>query len=472
MPPDRDPQYVHVRDGHRKPLVAVIEEDGRCGQGDDLLAQLDGAFICCAAGALPAPDAHVACTPELLIWHRGARPAAAAPLADMLAGLPRACPLIIVADSVDVVAFDVAGRLVTDFVVRPYTAQELIMRARRALGLLHAHGAPGSEGDLTRLRNILVGSSRALLGEVQKLQRFAACDAGVLILGETGTGKEVFAQAIHYCSQRAARPMVAINCGAVPPELMEAELFGHVKGAYTNAHASRTGLVHEAEGGTLLLDDVDCLTLSAQAKLLRFLQEREYRVVGSNAVRRADVRVIAASNRDLAGLARQGTFRADLFYRLNVLTLSLPPLRERKEDIVALSEHFMRQFAQRYQRAPCALAPAAIAKLLAHEWPGNVRELGHVLERAFLLSSDGALQACDIELPGSAPADAPAEAFQAMKARVVQSFERSYIENILVSTGGNISEAARLAGKNRRAFFELIRKHEIAPGAFRIVTRP
>jgi two-component system response regulator GlrR len=322
------------------------------------------------------------------------------------------------------------------------------------------------------LSAIVIGRSALLLKEVEKLKRFAGCDAGVLVLGETGTGKEVFAQAIHYLSPRAGAPMVAVNCGAVPPELMEAELFGHVKGAYTNAHLSRTGLVSEAERGTLFLDDVDCLPLAAQAKLLRFLQEREYRVVGSNSVRHADVRVVAASNRDLVELARQGKFRQDLFYRLNVLAIALPPLRERKEDLAQLAAHFLRQYAHRYARPACKLAPAALLKLAAHDWPGNVRELGHVLERATLLARGDMLEPCDIDVPGSSGESGCTEEFQALKARVVQSFERNYIQAVLSSTNGNIAEAARLAGKNRRALFELIRKYEITPAAFKPAVKP
>jgi DNA-binding NtrC family response regulator len=225
--------------------------------------------------------------------------------------------------------------------------------------------------------------------------------------------------------------------------------------------------VSEAEHGTLFLDDVDCLPLAAQAKLLRFLQEREYRVVGSTAVQRADVRVIAASNRDLATMARQGAFRHDLFYRLNVLTISLPPLREHKEDIAALSEHFLRQFGERCQQPAARLTPGAVTALLAHDWPGNVRELGHVLERAALLSAGGNITADDIDVPNAMAAVAGPEHFRALKARVVESFERSYIESVLIRTNGNVTEAARVAGKNRRALFELIRKHEISPSAFR-----
>jgi two-component system, NtrC family, response regulator GlrR len=467
-----DAQHARLRVEGRKPVVTFIFDRYRANDSHDLLARLNGAFTCSAHCLTSGAETTPACQSELVIWQRNGVGTFLDRAASMaIADLPAACPLIVVADTMADVAFDLAGRTVADFVVRPYSCEELIMRARRVLGLLQPAGREPAGPETAKIRQIVVGTSAALTREVGKLQRFAACDAGVLVLGETGTGKEVFAQAIHYASARAAKPMVAINCGAVPAELMEAELFGHVKGAYTNAHMSRTGLVHEAEGGTLLLDDIDCLTMSAQAKLLRFLQEREYRVVGSNAVQHADVRIIAASNRDLAAMARQGTFRDDLFYRLNVLTLSLPPLREHKEDIVALAEHFLRQFAQRYRRPACVLSARAVLKLLGYDWPGNVRELGHVLERAFLLSAERALDAADLDLPVAASAEAPTEAFQAMKARIVQSFERSYIESILVSTNGNITEAARVAGKNRRAFFELIRKHEIAPAAYKAAAR-
>lgn len=454
--------------GLRKPPVTVLFEQSRSTDCRDLIANLNVAFTCSARCLASTPATPPVCDAELVIWQRaGAGRRLHSDAAMALAGVPPACPLIVIAENTDAVEFDLLGRNLADFVVSPYSSQELILRARRVLGLLEPIAVAQERPAANRIEAIVVGDSAVLTREVEKLKRFAACDAGVLILGETGTGKEVFAQATHYLSARAAKPMVAVNCGAVPAELMEAELFGHVKGAYTNAHMSRTGLVSEAQRGTLFLDDVDCLPLSAQAKLLRFLQEREYRVVGSNAVQHADVRVIAASNRDLAAMARQGTFRDDLFYRLNVLTLSLPPLREHKEDILALSQHFLRQFAQHYQRPACKLLPGALLKLLGYDWPGNVRELGHVLERAALLSPACMLDARDIDLPVPAPDPVPTEEFQAMKARVVQSFERSYIESILSSTNGNVTEAARVAGKNRRALFELIRKHEITPASFR-----
>lgn len=462
------PDHCVSRPQTRKPVIALVIEQAESSEWHELITQLNAVFTCSTHHLSATSVTPLVCNAELVIWlPSDAGSCRHSEAAIALAGMSPACPVIVVAEDLDAIALDLLGRNVADFLVRPYTPRELILRAQRVLGFLEPTGLLEEAPATSNINTIVVGASAVLAKEVNKLKRFAACDAGVLILGETGTGKEVFAQAIHYVSPRAAKPMVALNCGAVPAELMEAELFGHVKGAYTGAHMARTGLVSEAQGGTLFLDDVDCLPLPAQAKLLRFLQEREYRVVGSNTVQHADVRVIAASNRDLAAIAQQGAFRHDLFYRLNVLTLSLPPLREHKEDIVVLAQHFLRQFSLRYKRPACRLSPGALLKLLSYNWPGNVRELGHVLERAALLSQTPALLASDLDLPVMVPDAVPTEGFQTMKARVVQSFERSYIESILRSTNGNITEAARVAGKNRRALFELIRKHEITPAAFR-----
>lgn len=316
----------------------------------------------------------------------------------------------------------------------------------------------------------VVGSDPCFLRELSKLPVYAGCDAGVLILGETGTGKEIFARAVHRLSARGARPWVAVNCGALPTELVENELFGHAKGAFTTAHASRAGLISEAEGGSLFLDDIDCLPAPAQVKLLRFLQEGEYRPVGSNTVRHADVRIIAAGHQRLPAMVDRGEFRADLFFRLNVLVMQLPPLRQRRQDIAPLARHFLRGFAQAHGRRVTGLAPAALERLFSHDWPGNVRELQHVIERAVLLSTGTALDALDIDLarPGAVPAAIETvESFRAAKGRLVQQFERSYIEHLLVQCHGNVTQAAVQAGKNRRAFFALMRKHEIAAEPFR-----
>jgi two-component system response regulator GlrR len=377
------------------------------------------------------------------------------------------CPMIVVgapADLPSLTSLLSAGAF--DFVIASRNDDELVARIRRAAGLIPPALNRLERGQPDPRLRTLVGSSPAFLHQVDRLGPIASCDAGVLILGETGTGKELFAQAIHYTSARASRPWVAVNCGSLPPELIEDELFGHVKGAYTHAHVTRLGLVHEAQGGSLFLDDVDCLPLSAQSKLLRFLQEREYRPVGSNEVRRANVRVIAASNRDLAALTGSGAFRKDLYYRLNVLTLSLPALRDRREDIPALATLFLRQFAAKHERAVCALSPHTVQRLLAHDWPGNVRELQHLMERAVLFATGPILHASDLDLDGSAEGS-PTESFRAAKAHVVRQFERSYIEHMLADAAGNVTRAARAAKKNRRAFFALVRKHGIELQRFR-----
>ena len=377
------------------------------------------------------------------------------------------CPVLVVGAQPDLPALTsllAAGAF--DFVVTSSSDDELVIRIRRAVGLIPLAGSTPDQAKMDPRLHNLVGTSPAFLREIAKLGPMAGCDAGVLILGETGTGKELFAQAIHYTSARASRPWVAVNCGSLPPELIEDELFGHVKGAYTHAHVNRLGLVHEAQGGTLFLDDVDCLPLSAQSKLLRFLQEREYRPVGSNQVRRADVRVIAASNRDLGELTVSGAFRKDLYYRLNILTLSLPALRDRREDIPELAVLFLRQFAAKHERPVRALSPQTLQRLLAHDWPGNVRELQHLIERAVLFATGPMLLIEDIDITGTAER-APDESFRAAKANVVRQFERSYIEQVLANAAGNITRAARAAKKNRRAFFALVRKHGIELERFR-----
>jgi two-component system response regulator GlrR len=354
-----------------------------------------------------------------------------------------------------------------DFIVLPATPVELSMRLRRAVG---GPSAAPEHGEVDPRLKALVGVSPAFVAQLARLPKLAACDAGVLILGETGTGKELCAQAIHYLSPRASHPCVAVNCGAIPVELVESELFGHVRGAFTNAHEARHGLVAEAERGTLFLDDIDCLPLAAQAKFLRFLQEHEYRPLGARGVRRADVRVIAASNQRLREMVVRGTFRQDLYFRLNVLNVELPPLRERREDIAALARHFAAHFARQFNRPVASLTPGALKRLMAYSWPGNVRELEHVIERAVLLCSASLLTELDVEVGNAAHGALDDDSFRAAKMRVVQEFERSRIEQLLTIHSGNVTRAAAAARKNRRAFIALMRKYKIESEAFRPVS--
>ena len=354
---------------------------------------------------------------------------------------------------------------IQDFSVAPLNADDFLTRLERTAGLASSCQVPaGGSMPLSLHAHDLVGTSPSFARVLSMLPRIAGCDASVLILGETGTGKEVCARAIHYTSARASKPWVAVNCGALPPDLIEAELFGHVRGAFTTAHTAHKGLIAEAEGGSLLLDEIDSMPVSAQSKLLRFLQEKQYRPIGASKTLVADVRVIAASNSDLRQLVALGRFRQDLYFRLNVLNLTLPALQERREDIAALSLHFLQQFSRRDKRPLLGLGPAALQRLLAYPWPGNVRELKHVLERAALTVDGPVIQAQEIDLPQS-PADTErsGESFREAKGRVVGHFERDYIRRLLTESGGNVSRAARMAQKNRRAFFQLMRKHNIRP---------
>ncbi len=355
---------------------------------------------------------------------------------------------------------------VSDFVTPPLKRVDILPRLWRLTGTRSA------DADLRqRLKESLglrqlIGHSSTFLAAIERIPRMAKSDATVLIAGETGTGKEVCARAIHYLSPRSDAVFLPVNCGAIPLELIESELFGHERAAFTGASSSRHGLVHEAEGGTLFLDEIDALPPSAQVKLLRFLQEKEYRPLGSPKARTADLRLIAATNAEVEKAVAGGQLRKDLYYRLNVLPLCLPPLRERQEDILPLAHHFLVKHACGLERGVCTLAPEVFPILVAYDWPGNVRELEHVVERAVVLAGERSIiRRCDVMLPRqSGPR---IETFKQGKARAVTRFERRYIENLLSACEGNISRAARTAQKNRRAFWELIRKHSIDAARFR-----
>ena len=306
----------------------------------------------------------------------------------------------------------------------------------------------------------LIGQSPGFLVAISKIPTMARCEANVLISGETGTGKEVCARAIHYLSPRSTKPFIAVNCGAIPADLVENELFGHEKGAFTDATVSRGGLIAEAAGGTLLLDEIDCLPLLAQVKVLRFLQEKEYRPLGATKTKTASVRIITASNANLEEVVNQGKFRKDLYYRINILPLILPPLRDRLQDIVLLARHFLAKFAAEFEKGAVEFSPKVLRMLQAYSWPGNVRELEHTIERAVALSENEMLGEADITLP-TTHLQTPHEPFQTAKDQIVAQFEQTYLKNILLTHGGNITKAAEAAGKNRRAFWQLLRKHGI-----------
>jgi DNA-binding NtrC family response regulator len=319
----------------------------------------------------------------------------------------------------------------------------------------------------------LVGRAPSLLRMIEQIPAVAGSDAPVLIAGETGTGKELVARAIHYLSPRAESPFVAVNCGALPDTLLEDELFGHERGAFTNADTRRVGLIEQAERGTLFLDELDTLAGKAQVDLLRVLQEKKYRTIGGNREREASVRIVAATNVPVNQLLRTGAFRADLYYRVCVFLLELPPLRRRKDDIPALAAHFLTKHAPAGK--PCVrLSPEATNALLAWDWPGNVRELENAIIRGTHLCSDGLIQAADLGLPLPATALAAQEntrpftgSFRAMKRATIEIFERNYLSHLMSEHHGNVSQAARASGKERRDLGKLLRKYQLEPKSFR-----
>jgi DNA-binding NtrC family response regulator len=305
-----------------------------------------------------------------------------------------------------------------------------------------------------------VGKSRILLSELQKLPPISRSDLNVLILGETGTGKEICAHAIHNLSPRFEKPFIAVNCGAVPVELVENELFGHESGAYTSASTSHRGLIQEARGGTVFLDEIECLHLLAQAKLLRLLQEKEFKPLGGCTIQRADVRIIAAANVDLDQAVLAGRFRRDLFYRLNVVSLRMPPLRDRPEDIPLLARHFLARSSLELARPVKDFTAGAMQKLVLHKWPGNVRELKNIIESAVLFAEKAVLRETDIPLPAvdSSPVS---DSFKTSKASVIAAFEKTYVTEKLRAYAGNISQAAKASKQHPRAFRRLIHKYRL-----------
>jgi DNA-binding NtrC family response regulator len=341
-----------------------------------------------------------------------------------------------------------------DFITPPLTPAGILPRLWRAIEE-YCGGVTVTQDLREKLKRskMLVGESTAFQEVVRKIPIIAPKDSTVLLSGETGTGKEVCARSIHMLSRRSDAEFVAINCGSIPLDLVESELFGHERGAFTGAVATKAGMIHEAEGGTLFLDELDSMPLLAQVKLLRFLQEKEYRAVGSTKTRKADVRVITATNINIENAVHEGKIRQDLYYRLNMIPIKLPPLRERREDIPLLAATFLAQFAERYDKRVQRLAPDALQKLCVYDWPGNVRELESVIGHAVTFVEHPVIHSRDIVLPEPVP-----KSFQEKKEEIIRQFERTYIQSLLIVHDGNITRAAEAANKNRRAFFELIRK--------------
>jgi two-component system response regulator GlrR len=346
------------------------------------------------------------------------------------------------------------------YLTKPFDAKLLLERIAQALSLA-APAARAIDGD-EQWRAAIISRSQCMDELLAEARLVAASDASILIRGESGTGKELLAQAIHRASRRAQAPFIAVNCGAIPEALLESELFGHVKGAYTGALSSREGLVQAADGGTLFLDEIGDMPLLLQVKLLRVLQERVVRQLGSDVGRPVDVRILSATHRDLDVAMREGLFREDLYYRLNVITLTLPPLAQRREDVAPMATQFLQTLAAKYGKTVHGFAPEALELLTTSAWPGNVRQLYNVIEHVCALATAPLVPLSLVQRALRVPS---LEVLSYTEAR--RRFERNYLVQLLKLTDGSVADAARLAERNRTEFYRLLQKHDLDASLFR-----
>ncbi len=404
-------------------------------------------------------------------------------VSEMTKRVPDVPALVLTAHGSIDTAVEAMRRGAYGFLTKPFHDHDLLQKIEQAV----RHGALSRE--VAGLRQIVGGSSddhrlvgtSAAIGHVRQIiERVAKTEVTVLITGESGTGKELAARSLHSLSPRSERPFVALNCAAIPRELLESELFGHTRGAFTGASRDREGLFAAAAGSTLFLDEIGDAPPDVQVKLLRVLQEKRYRPVGATRECEADVRVLAATNRDLRRAVSEGHFRQDLYFRLHVVPLRMPALRERREDIPLLAEVFLERAAARHHMSVPRLSEATLAALVRHPWPGNVRELANAMESALLLGGTVELgpagPAAEVALgaPARGPeswqeaALAPLHGDQLPSLREARdAFERGYLVEVLRRAGGNVTAAARLAGRNRTDFYEIMRRHGLHPGEFK-----
>ena len=359
-------------------------------------------------------------------------------------------------------AVDAIQRGVYSYLTKPFDSRTLLKSVEEALRLSGGPGHFAAGGEHSEWRREIISQSPVMDDLLQQVRLVADSDVSVLLQGESGTGKELLAQAIHKASARREKPFVGVNCTAITETLLESELFGHMKGAFTGATQNHRGLFQAANAGTIFLDEIGDMSPSFQAKLLRVLQEKEVRPVGSSQVFAVDARVVSATHHDIEAAVDKGRFREDLYYRLNVVTLKLPSLAQRPEDIPLLVAHFLKTIAERSGREPKAFAPEAMELLIGASWPGNVRQLQNIIEQTFALSTTPLI-----------PADVVQRALRAPSGLVLSladkrdRFEYDYLVQLLRMTLGNVSHAARLAQRNRTEFYKLLQRHGLKPKEFR-----
>jgi two-component system response regulator GlrR len=353
-------------------------------------------------------------------------------------------------------------RGVFGYITKPFDGKALLTQVQKALQFGVSRAAANDGSAESSWREEIITRSPEMEAILGKARLVAGSDASVMIFGESGTGKELLARAIHRASSRAGQPFVAVNCGAIPEQLLESELFGHVKGAFTGAASDYKGLFQAAGRGTVFLDEIGDMPLPLQVKLLRVLQEKEVRPIGSTQSVKVDVRIISATHRNLEEAIKVGAFREDLYYRLHVVALSIPPLSARREDIPVLVTHFLNTLGERYGKALNGFAQDAMEVLVKHSWPGNVRELYNVVEQAVALATT------PIITPGLLETAIRGETGNLSSFESARfDFERDYLAKLLKITNGNVTQAARLAKRNRTEFYKLLQRHHLNPSMFK-----
>lgn len=390
-------------------------------------------------------------------------------LARLLEGYPGLPIIILTAHGTIESAVEATKCGAYDYLLKPWDAKELLHCIEKALEVRQLRG------EVERLRTLLeeryqfdhiITVSEKMQRLLNQVAQIAATDSTVCLYGESGTGKELIAKALHLASRRGSGPFVAINCGAIPEGLLENELFGHMKGAYTGADQAKRGLLQQADGGTLFLDEIAELPTALQVKFLRVLQEQEFHPLGAGSPTKVDIRLVAATNQDLAALVAEGKFREDLYYRIHVVPVTLPPLRERPEDIALLAQHFLQQFCSTFGKSIQGFTSEATQELMLYSWPGNVRELANVVERAVVLATENIITP-ELLVLRKKEVEQPQLQMNLTLKEARDQFEKAYLVQMLTAVKGNVSRAAERSGKDRAEFYKLLRKHTLDPWAFK-----
>ena len=382
-------------------------------------------------------------------------------MGDIIKNYPRLPIIIITAHGSIESAVEAMRKGAYSYITKPFRNDDLAMQIKNALEkqrLTQEIEYLRNQLDERNNFNPIIGKNKQMLEILELVSRVSKTDCNVIIYGESGTGKELIARAIHQNSNRANEPFIATNCGAIPEGLLENELFGHIRGAYTDAHESKEGLFAQADKGSIFLDEISNTSMIFQIKLLRVLQEREIKPIGSTKNRKINVRIIAASNTDLQKAVSDGTFRDDLFYRIHVMPVYLPPLRQRKDDIPLLATYFITEFCKALKKDPLGFSPPALQRMLLYDWPGNIRELRNKIEHAAIVSNKNSIEPGDI-FPERNTTTNVFHSYKDAKER----FEREYIENLLKANNGNVTNVSKMASRYRADIYKLIKKYNINP---------